>query len=147
MNTVLEKYLNYVCPRCYSTLDQCKCVAAPYELIWIDRNIQEHIRILNQKGYMTGGCCESHYGAPYSTSMHVVFVHSFGLGEVVPIPDGFTYDRKRRALMFQYKQRIAEKEMQSQKEEKLTELLQWCNELRPFKEVVDILNATRSKGE
>ena len=61
MNKNKEAYTNYVCPYCWNTLDKCTCeLFPPYHLILIDRNIQEHVRLLNEKGYRTMACCEGH---------------------------------------------------------------------------------------
>ena len=43
-------YDNYVCPKCFYTMDKCECKIFPhYSITWIDKGIQEIIRILNSK--------------------------------------------------------------------------------------------------
>ena len=54
-------YEEYVCLKCFNQLNKCVCKNyPPKELIHIDKDIQEHIRILNQKGYLTKYCCAGH---------------------------------------------------------------------------------------
>ena len=51
---------DFVCPYCFNNITKCDCNNYIEYLIRIDRNIQEHIRILNDKGYKTRFCCEGH---------------------------------------------------------------------------------------
>lgn len=54
-------YELYVCPKCFNQLNKCTCkLYPPYELIMIDKKLQDHIRLLNEKGYRTWACCEGH---------------------------------------------------------------------------------------
>ena len=121
-----DAYMNFVCPFCWNTLNKCTCdVFPPYHLIFIDRNIQEHIRILNEKGYRTTACCEAHKGICYST--YIYFANDYFEG--VDAPDGFEYDKKRRAVSYKYKTKITEEEMEELKKENLKILLEWCKNL------------------
>ena len=129
---IIEKnfssYINYVCPICFNTLDRCACRSfPPYQLIFVDRGIQEHIRILNEKGYITGGSCESHYGG--NLNMYIVFIKDYGIGDAIPLPNGFKYKKKYKSIEYMHKSNVTEKEMNAQKKEKLSELLEWCKEL------------------
>jgi hypothetical protein len=119
-------YMNYVCPYCWNTLDKCTCeLFPPYHLILIDKNIQEHIRILNEKGYNTSACCEGHRTVCIST--HIIFAHDYFDG--VDMPNGFKYDKKRRMIAYTYSTRLKSNEMEEMKKEKLNTLLEWCKGL------------------
>ena len=65
---------NYVCPKCFYKLNECKCEFAPWELIMIDDKIQYIIRILNKKGYLTTSSCESHYN---ENGILIMGIHDF----------------------------------------------------------------------
>ena len=85
-----DAYMNYVCPYCWHTLNKCTCeLFPPYHLMFIDRNIQEHIRILNEKGYRTTGCCEGHREVCIST--YVSFANDYLDG--INMPNRFKYDK------------------------------------------------------
>ena len=122
-----ESYMNYVCPYCFNTLDECICEGyLPYHLIWIDSGIQEHVRVLNQKGYRTVDSCESHskYG-----NMYISFVYDYGFGDTLPLPNGFERMKKNGAVSFIYKSGITDEEFEEQKREHLSNLLDWCYNL------------------
>ena len=128
MEKSFDSYINYVCPICFNTLDKCSCRAfPPYQMIFIDRGIQEHVRILNSKGYMTGGSCESHYGS--NRNMYIVFVANYNLDNIIPLPNGFKYNKKCNVMEYLHKGNISEEEMNAQKEIKLRDLLEWCKNL------------------
>ena len=56
-----KMYEMYVCPRCFNQVNKCTCKEyPPWSLVMIDKKIQPHIRLLNQKGYATTYCCEGH---------------------------------------------------------------------------------------
>lgn len=121
-----EAYINYVCPYCWHTLNKCTCeLFPPYHLIFIDRNIQEHIRILNTKGYHTIGCCEGHRKVCINT--YITFANDYF--KEIDKPEGFKYDKKRRTISYTYSQRLTEEEMEDLKAEKLTILLEWVKSL------------------
>ena len=94
-----DVYMNYVCPYCWNTLDNCICeMFPPYHLIFIDKNIQEHIRLLNEKGYRTMACCEGHKEVCLNT--YISFANDYF--KDVTTPEGFKYDKKRRMITYTY---------------------------------------------
>lgn len=121
-----DAYMNFVCPYCWYTLDKCICeLFPPYHTIFIDRHIQEHIRLLNEKGYKTTGCCEGHRKICITT--YISFADNYF--KDTGIPDGFKYDKKRKAVSYTYPTRFTEEEMNELKKEKLAVLLDWCKSL------------------
>jgi hypothetical protein len=121
-----DVYMNYVCPYCWNTLDNCTCkLFPPYHLIYIDKNIQEHIRILNEKGYRTMACCEGHKDVCINT--YIAFANNYF--KDIDTPEGFEYDKKRRIITYTYSAKLEEKEMEELKKEKLKTLLNWCKSL------------------
>lgn len=121
-----EAYLNFVCPYCWNTLDNCICeLFPPYHIIFIDKNIQEHIRLLNEKGYHTTSCCEGHRKVCIST--YITFADNYF--KDVDMPNGFKYDKKRRMISYTYLLKLPEEEMEELKKENLTLLLEWCKKL------------------
>ena len=121
-----EAYINYVCPHCWNTLDNCTCkLFPPYHLIFIDRNIQEHIRILNEKGYRTMGCCEGHRVRCINT--YIAFPNDYF--KEIGTPEGFKYDKKRRTITYTYSPKLTERKMEELKAEKLAILLEWIKGL------------------
>ncbi len=121
-----DVYMNYVCPYCWNTLDSCTCsLFPPYHLIFIDRKIQEHIRLLNEKGYKTTACCEGHMDVCINT--YIAFANNYF--KDIDTPDGFDYDEKRRIITYTYSLKLAKEEMENLKNEKLRILLEWCKNL------------------
>lgn len=121
-----DVYMNYVCPYCWNTLDSCTCsLFPPYHLIFIDRKIQEHIRLLNEKGYRTTACCEGHMDVCINT--YIAFANNYF--KDINTPDGFDYDEKRRIITYTYSSKLAKEEMENLKNEKLRILLEWCKNL------------------
>lgn len=121
-----DAYVNFVCPYCWNTLDNCTCsIFPPYHTIFIDKNIQEHIRLLNEKGYRTMGCCEGHRKVCINT--YIAFTNDYF--EEADIPEGFKYDKKRRVVTYTYSTRLTEEKMEELKREKLAILLEWCKSL------------------
>ena len=121
-------YMNFVCPYCLNTLDKCKCeIFPPYHLIFIDKDIQEHVRILNEKGYRTTACCEGHTEVCIST--YIAFANNYF--DDVSMPDGFRYNKKRRIVEHSYSTKIIkEKEkFEELKRANLETLLEWCKNL------------------
>lgn len=119
-------YMNYVCPYCWNTLNNCTCdLFPPYHLVFIDKNIQEHIRILNEKGYRTVGCCEGHVKVCINT--YIAFSDNYF--KDTGTPDGFKYDKKRRIVTYTYSTKLSKEDMERIKEEKLKTLLEWCKSL------------------
>lgn len=125
MNRNKECYNDYVCPYCLNTLDNCVCeLFPPYHLIHIDGNIQEHIRILNEKGYRTMYCCEGH-GTGSNT--YISFIKDY-FKEIV-MPKRFKYDKKRMILTYSYPNKLTMEEAEKIKKENLEILLEWCRQL------------------
>lgn len=121
-----DAYMSYICPYCWHTLDNCTCeLFPPYHLIFIDKNIQEHIRILNEKGYRTIACCEGHMEVCINT--YIAFADSYFTD--ADAPDGFRYDKNRRTMIYSHSTRLKENEMEKIKKEKLETLLEWCRNL------------------
>ena len=121
-----DAYMNYICPYCWNTLDNCICeLFPPYHLIFIDKNIQEHIRLLNEKGYRTTACCEGHREVCINT--YIAFADNYF--KDVGTPEGFKYDKKRRMVTYTYSMKLAEEKMEELKKEKLAVLLEWCKSL------------------
>lgn len=119
-------YMNYICPYCWHTLNNCSCdLFPPYHLIFIDKNIQEHIRILNEKGYRTTACCEGHIKVCINT--YITFADNYF--KHMDKPDGFRYDEKRKMIAYTYSTKLSKKEMEDAKEIKLEALLKWCKSL------------------
>lgn len=131
MSTNFERnkdiYDNYVCPNCFYTMDKCVCEVYPaYSATWIDKGIQEHIRILNEKNYLTSYSCESHSN---KDSIYISFYGDYGIGENVSVPDGFKYVKRRKTMEYNYKNNISMKEFEREKEKALGILLEWCKSL------------------
>lgn len=119
-------YMNYVCPYCWHTLNKCTCdLFPPYHLIFIDKNIQEHICILNEKGYHTIGCCEGHDKVCIST--YIAFARDYF--DNINMPDGFKYNKRRKMVAYTYSTRLKKEKMEEIKKEKLEILLEWCKSL------------------
>ena len=119
-------YMNFVCPYCWNTLDNCTCeLFPPYHTVFIDKNIQEHIRILNNKGYYTTGCCEGHREVCINT--YIAFADNYF--KEINTPEGFKYDKKRRIITYTYSTKLTEEKMEELKQEKLMTLLEWCKNL------------------
>ena len=130
MEENLNIYLDYICPKCFRSPMKCTCEFKPWSLIFIDRNIQEHVRILNEKGYITNGCCESHYKGD-CVDIYITFIRDCGFGKTISIPEDFKTMKNKNAVIYRYNNsnKITEKEMNEQKETQLNKLLEWCNNL------------------
>lgn len=121
-----DAYMNYVCPYCWNVLYDCACdLFPPYHLIFIDKNIQEHIRTLNENGYRTTACCEGHTEVCINT--YIAFADDY-FGDT-GTPEGFKYDKKRRMVTYTYSTRLTKEKMEEIKKEKLKTLLEWCKNL------------------
>ena len=119
-------YMNFVCPYCWNTLNNCTCETfPPYHTIFIDKNIQEHIRILNEKGYYTTGCCEGHKNISDKTYISFSNNHI----EKIDMPNGFKYDINNGTIYCIYPKKLTKKKMEEIKKEKLKTLLEWCKSL------------------
>lgn len=120
-----DYYVNYVCPYCLYTLDKCVCdLFPPHHLIHIDENIQEHIRILNKKGYKTKYCCEGH---GVGTNTYILFIMDYF--KDIDMPDNFKYVKSKRLLTYSYSTKLTKEKAEKLKKENLKLLLEWCENL------------------
>ena len=83
----------YVCPHCFYPSTECVCKYAPWTLIFIDRNIQHAVRVLNVKGYQTISSCEGLYQT--SLSVHVQLLQNYNFESM---PDGFCYYERKNCI-------------------------------------------------
>lgn len=123
-----DMYENYVCPSCFNKLYECSCEHGflPYNLLMIDSGIQEHVRVLNQKGYTTLDSCESHNRYE---NMYISFVSDYGFGNTLPLPKGFEKLKKNNAVSIMYGRGCTDGEFEGKKKEYLNNLLDWCRDL------------------
>ena len=128
----MSAYKNYVCPVCFQQLPNCECeVNMPYTLLFIDEKIQEHIRLLNRKGYMTSGCCESHYDRENGTNIHISFTMLPKKEYLDTLPKGFKY-YKPDAIICYISPKHTKAEFEEIKTQKLSELLDWVKSLPQY---------------
>lgn len=128
MGKIKKSYKNYVCPYCFRQINKCTCELPVWHLIMVDNSIQEHIQILNKKGYKTTGCCESHYD-DNSICIYITFGVDYGFGRTIPLPDGFKVIKSKHGIEYRFRGKLSEEERNAQKEQKLAELLEWCKNL------------------
>lgn len=128
-----ELMMNYICPQCFNTLDVCECDSKPYySLWWIDRNIQEVVRVLNEKGYKTQYCCESH--DPQHT-IYIAFMNSCRLDNAILAPEGFKFRSSRSVIEHAYgkdskaRKKMTMEEFEAEKKKHLDILLEWAKSL------------------
>ena len=121
-------YRHYVCPFCFHKLNECTCKYLPYTLTMIDENMQYIIRTLNEKNYTTTGCCESHYNK-LGTVLYVVFSYEWPeLLAAVP-PEGFKYNKPRRAILHDFPKNMPKEAYEAEKSALLAALTAWCDAL------------------
>lgn len=116
-------YADYVCSKCFNTPDKCTCEFQPYYLVNIDRNIQDAIRVLNEKGYTTRFCCESHSD---NDSIYIMFARDYGFDTM---PDGFICNKKDNTVRYEYAHGMAYDKFLEDKQKHLKALLDWCEGL------------------
>lgn len=126
-------YENYVCPKCFYTLDKCKCTSFPhYNIWWIDKGIQEHVRVLNEKGYKTQYSCESH--TPQD-NLYIMFYNKYDFGNTLPVPEGFKCKNNVNTIEHVYgkdsktRKKMTKEEFETEKRKHLDVLLEWCKSL------------------
>lgn len=124
---MIKSYKDYVCPNCFNTLNNCDCKFRPYGLILIDGGIQEHIRTVRNKGYVTTGCCESH--EEECISIYISFGVDYGFGREIPLPNGYKYNKNKRAVIYDFNQKLSKEEKMVEKQHRLAILLEWCKNL------------------
>lgn len=125
-------YMNYVCPYCWHTLNNCTCdLFPPYHTIFIDKNIQEHVRILNEKGYRTIGCCEGHLEhhkeKKGSANTHIICGRDYF--KETGIPEGFKYCKRGKGVIYDYSSKLTNEQFEEIKKENLAVLLEWIKSL------------------
>ena len=120
-------YANYVCPNCFEQPHKCTCKVFPtYYLIWIDEGMQEHIKILNDKGYDTKYSCESHEPA---NIIYVNFDADYITKHNLSVPEGFKYAKSRYQLEHSYNKKMSMEDFEKDKKKHLNILLEWCKNL------------------
>lgn len=124
---MVKSYRDYVCPNCFNMLDDCECELRPYHLIMIDNGIQEHVRTLRNKGYITTGCCESH--EEICISIYISFAQDYGFGTTVQLPEGFKFNKRKNAIVSDFNRKLSRTEFESEKKKRLNALLEWCMNL------------------
>lgn len=124
---MVKSYDDYVCPTCFHTLNNCECDLRPYSLIMIDNGIQEHIRTLRNKGYITTGCCESH--EDICISIYISFNTDYGFGTTIQLPEGFKFNKNKNAIIYDFNRKLSREKVEEKKRNKLIELLEWCKNL------------------
>lgn len=127
---------DYVCPCCFRRIENCICNIAPETLIQIDFAIQDHIRILNEKGYITETCCESHFVNDGNlnglTQIYIAFV--CGLPEDAEIPKDFKITKGRQIISYKYPNRnLTIGEFEKIKNKELKTLLEFVCSLPPMR--------------
>jgi hypothetical protein len=93
----------------------------------IDNGIQEHIRTLRNKGYITTGCCESH--EDICISIYISFNTNYGFGTTIQLPEGFKFNKNKNAIIYDFNRKLSREEIEERKKNKLIELLEWCKNL------------------
>ena len=120
----------YVCPRCFYQLHSCICEHRPRELIHVDIHIQECVRLLNRKGYITQYSCSSHleeYQRCGFSEIYLVFPDWIDFKD--KIPQGFTKDKGKNIFRYRYAKKLTEAEFIKVQTEQLQILLNWCKRL------------------
>ena len=123
----------YVCSGCFRSPGECICDdMLPGHLVVIDRGIQEHVRILNEKGYRTDYCCESHRPCD---NLYVSFRIAPKPGAVPALPQGFKSRGRGRVVEHMYgrdsraRRRMTAENFEREKAEHLASFLEWCRSL------------------
>ena len=123
-------YNSFVCPFCFRRLDECICeYFPPWSLLFIDEGMQYIIRVLNEKGYFTSGCCESHYKE--NPNLHICFRRVYDFA--VQPPEGRAKGKKGSGDILYIIPSKSEEEFERNKREKLKALEQWVDALPSIK--------------
>jgi len=121
---------NYVCHQCLRQINKCVCeYYPPQDLIWLDINMQDMIIRLNDKGYTTWSCCESHNDATEPTTMYISFAWKYDQIDTENLPDGFKWLEQKRAILFEPPKNVTLEEAEKIKFEKLKLLSDWVDSL------------------
>lgn len=131
MKRTKSAYMNYVCGNCFHKLYECTCeYFPPWSLIYIDEGIQDPVRVLNEKGYVTTGCCEGHFERGHCTDTNICLQMDYPEITERPMPEGFAYMKRKHAIFHEYPIAIMTKEeCAEKKQDAVATLLAWCNEL------------------
>lgn len=126
-----EVYQNYVCPKCLYRLPDCKCPGSPpYQILWIDKSLQNHIRILNQKKYKTKFCCEGH---DEDDRAHIMFHCGNSPDNLDTLPEGWKYNKRWGRIETKKKYKDMEGGYAA-KQKYMDSLLEWIESL-PEREI------------
>lgn len=98
----------------------------PWELINIDKGIQEHVRILNDKGYLTEYSCESH---DPRDNIYIMLYGKYDSVVNTPAPNGFKYIKSTKIIEHSYDKKISMEDFEAEKKMCLDNLLEWCKSL------------------
>ena len=95
----------------------------------VDVNMQEIIRTLNEKGYKTTSCCESHFGD--TLNLYISFVYNYGIA----CPDGFSLGKRDNSVIYSFKKAdVSSKEKYEELKSKKLEILRsWAESLPNIK--------------
>ena len=124
---------DYVCPNCFRQLEVCQCTCRPLYLIHVDFEIQECVRVLNEKGYITQYSCSSHleeYQRCGFSEMYLYIVNWIELGNTCP--EGFKKDKKNNIFRYHYSKKLTDEEFIKEKNKQLNHLLNWCKRLPEY---------------
>lgn len=122
-------YFGYVCPRCFSQLQDCECPRYPQSLLQIDKGIQPAVRMLNRKGYATTGCCEGHYKPDGHATTYICFLENYPGLHAVPLPTGFTFDPGKIGIVHVYPMGESEQQFTASHVSRLIDLHHWVQSL------------------
>ena len=77
---------------------------------------------------MTTYCCESHC---VTDSIYIAFAVDYGIGDELPVPEGFVFKKNNNGLYYTYKNKksLDNKKFFEIKNKQLDILLHWCKEL------------------
>ena len=131
-----EMYAEFVCPRCFQQIHKCTCeLYPPRNLIQIDLDIQEIIRILNQKGYRTQFCCAGH-GDEYKlynfTEIYISFPYPQSILRFDTLPAGFTEDKRACVIRCRFPKNLSEVQFAAYHKAALDNLYLWAQNLPVF---------------
>lgn len=130
MRRAKAAYTNFVCPYCFHKLYECTCrLFPPWNLIYIDDKIQDHVRILNEKGYITTGSCEGHYTGHAGANTGICFAQDYPEIIASELPEGFKYNRSKHAVWHFYDGKLDRKTFDLEKTVSLIRMLEWCRAL------------------
>lgn len=121
---IKKMYENYVCPDCWNQVQDCTCkYFPPWHLIMVDVEMQEIVRVLNNKGYVTNGSCSSHYNG--NSIMYISFITPY---ESIGLPDGFSYAKGKTSIVYSFKKKERENKAlyEEIKAQKINTMLEWA---------------------